>query len=146
MSGENILKCFVDTDVAFDIISGQKPFYNDSMALLQLVEKGQMVISISESVITNLIYLSFESYKIDNLIKKLAKFITACNVLKSNKQILVNALHSDFKDKEDAIQYYIALQNDQDCIITRNAKDYKKFASDLPIYTPSELLALVNHS
>jgi len=39
-------------------------------------------------------------------------------------------LSSDFSDFEDAIQYYTALDNKLEIIITRNKKDFKK--SKLP--------------
>ena len=35
------------------------------------------------------------------------------------------AINSDFKDFEDAMQYYSALEANCDLIITRNEKDFK---------------------
>jgi len=52
--------------------------------------------------------------------------------------IINNALESDFNDFEDAIQYFTAIENGMDCIITRNVDDYKK--SIISVYTPTELL------
>ena len=52
--------------------------------------------------------------------------------------IIHKALESDFNDFEDAIQYFTAIENNMDCIITRNVNDYKK--SIIPVYTPTELL------
>jgi len=51
---------------------------------------------------------------------------------------LINLLESNFNDFEDAIQYFTAIENSMDCIITRNVDDYKK--SIIPVYTPTELL------
>ena len=48
------------------------------------------------------------------------------------------ALNSDFNDFEDAIQYYTAIENNQEIIITRNQPDYK--ASRLPVMTASEFI------
>ncbi len=48
------------------------------------------------------------------------------------------SLDSDFRDFEDAIQYYIALENNLDIILTRNLKDFKK--SKLPVLTAKEYL------
>ncbi len=47
-------------------------------------------------------------------------------------------MNSDFKDFEDALQYFSATDSDCDIIITRNGKDFKK--SLLPVITPKEYL------
>ena len=57
--------------------------------------------------------------------------------------IIRQSLKSDFKDYEDAIQYYCALSIPQvDFIVTRNVKDYRK--STLSVLTPAEAVVLIN--
>ena len=46
---------------------------------------------------------------------------------------------SQFKDFEDALQYYTALKAKADVIITRNGKDFT--ASKIPVMTATEYLA-----
>ena len=48
------------------------------------------------------------------------------------------ALNSEFSDFEDAIQYFTAIENDQDIIITRNQQDFKE--SKIPIMTAGEFI------
>jgi len=48
------------------------------------------------------------------------------------------ALASAFKDFEDALQYYCALDKESSILITRNGKDFKE--SMLPIMSPDEYL------
>jgi hypothetical protein len=43
-----------------------------------------------------------------------------------------------FGDFEDAIQYYLAIENSQEIIITRNLKDFK--ISKIPVMTASEFI------
>ncbi len=45
---------------------------------------------------------------------------------------------TDFKDFEDALQYYSALENRNDVIITRNLKDFQK--SKIPALTAEQFL------
>ena len=45
---------------------------------------------------------------------------------------------SDFEDFEDGLQYFTAIENGQDCIITRNLKDYKK--SRIPVMNAEQYL------
>jgi len=45
---------------------------------------------------------------------------------------------TDFKDFEDGLQYFSAIENDQDIIITRNLKDFKN--SKIPSMTAEQFL------
>jgi len=47
-----------------------------------------------------------------------------------------------FKDFEDGIQFYTALEANCKVIITRNTKDYKN--STIPVFQPKEFLTKVN--
>jgi dienelactone hydrolase len=51
------------------------------------------------------------------------------------------SLASDFKDFEDAVQCYSAVNAKVDCLITRNKRDY--VTDILPILTPEEFLAAI---
>jgi hypothetical protein len=48
------------------------------------------------------------------------------------------ALSSDFKDFEDALQHYSAIEVKSDLIITNNIKDYK--TSLIPVMTPKQFV------
>ena len=52
--------------------------------------------------------------------------------------IIEQALCSSFKDFEDAVQYFCAIENGIDIIISRNTKDYKD--TKIPVYTPAQFL------
>jgi len=62
-------------------------------------------------------------------------------ILVMDRNAIVQALRSDFKDFEDALQNYSAeLNKEIDIIITRNVKDYKN--SNLAIMTPDSYLKM----
>ena len=54
--------------------------------------------------------------------------------------MLLQAISSPFKDKEDALQYYTALNYGADYFITRNIPDYKKATLRLPVMTPAKFM------
>ena len=60
------------------------------------------------------------------------------NVLPLDDKITDLALNSDFKNFEDAVQYFTAIENDQDLIITRNLQDFKE--SKIPVMTAGEFI------
>ena len=55
-------------------------------------------------------------------------------------KIIDLSLNSDFKDFEDAIQYFTALENKIGIIITRNLKDFK--LSKIPVMNADDYLTM----
>lgn len=135
---------FLDTDVAFDILSKREPHFQHSVRLLELAGKDEAVLLISESSLANLIYLSFDIYKLKNAEKRLLDFISACEIISGGKEIMIQAVSSSFKNKENALQYFTALNHGADYFITRNISDYKKVSKRLPVMTPSEFANSIN--
>jgi predicted nucleic acid-binding protein len=131
---------FLDTDVAFDIISKREPYFFDSIPILNLVANDAISILISESSLANLLYLSFDIYKLKEAQIRLVDFISACEIITGGKSTILEALRSKFKDKEDALQYYTALRHGADYFITRNTRDYKFKTGNLPVSTPEEFI------
>ena len=68
---------FLDTDVAFDIISKRLPYFDESVKLLELMIEGKIVLHTSESCVANLIYLASDIYKIKGANEKLVDFLLA---------------------------------------------------------------------
>ena len=68
----------------------------------------------------------------------LRTFKVLVNVLPLDDKITDLALNSEFRDFEDALQYYTAIENDQDLIITRNQQDFKQ--SKKPVMTAGEII------
>ena len=76
---------FLDTDVAFDILSKREPHYKSSVILLELAAKGSIRLIISESSLANLFYLCFDIYKIKDAALKLSDFVGSCEVAMPGK-------------------------------------------------------------
>ena len=113
----NTPNIFLDTDVAFDIISKREPHFTSSISFLQLAAAGKVKLVISESSLANLIYLAIDIYKIKDAVIRLSDFIGTCELVHAGKEVSMNALHSAFKDKEDALQYYTVFHLDVDYFV-----------------------------
>jgi predicted nucleic acid-binding protein len=72
----------------------------------------------------------------------LSNFRQLAHVAAVDERTVDDSLASQFKDFEDAMQYYTALRAKADFIITRNGKDFK--ASRLPVMTATEYLATLD--
>ena len=80
---------------------------------------------------------SIDDKKARTLISDLLDYL---KIIPETEKILRNALNSDFKDFEDAVQVQSALTEDKiKFIVTRNLRDYKK--SQIKAIGPEELFA-----
>jgi predicted nucleic acid-binding protein len=59
-------------------------------------------------------------------------------VVPVDDKVIELALNSDFKDFEDAVQYYCAIENGIKVLITRNLKDFKH--AKIPVLTAEEFM------
>ncbi len=76
------------------------------------------------------------SKKLKEILRKLRLIV---NILPLDDKVIGVALNDDsFTDFEDGLQYFTAIENNQDLIITRNLKDFKE--SKLPVMTARQFL------
>lgn len=131
-------KLLVDTNIIVDLLAKRKNFYQEAQELFTLADQQEIKLYISSLTFANTHYLLSKELTSDEARKILIKFKLLVNILALDDEILDLALSSDFNDFEDAIQYYTALENKLDIIITRNKKDFK--TSKLPVLTAWEYL------
>jgi len=129
---------FLDTNIVLDLLAYRMPFYTEAAKLFSLADKKKLKLSISSLCLADANYILSKQNPEMEVRKILRKFKVLVNVLPLDDKITDLALNSDFKDFEDAIQYFTAIENDQDLIITRNQPDFKE--SKIPIMTAGEFI------
>ena len=73
--------------------------------------------------------------------KALRKLRLLFKITRINENIVDQALTSGFKDFEDALQYYSAIEAKAKYLITRNKSDYK--GEEVIIVSPQEFFAFI---
>ena len=131
-------KIFVGTDIALDLLSEQMPYYTHASQLFTMADKGKLMIYVSSLSFSNLNYLLSRQYSYKEARRILNTFKLLVQVLSVNEKIIGLSLNSEFKDFEDAIQYYTAIENNISTLITRNLKDYKHV--DIAVLTAEDFL------
>lgn len=132
-------KVLIDTDVILDFLFDRKPFSDHSARILSLCESHEISGFVTSVIISNVYYLLRQTASHEKVIEKLTQLISITEVLTTDKSVIMRALHSNFKDFENALQNYSAeLSGEIDLIITRNGKDFKN--SSLGILTPENYL------
>ena len=132
-------KVLIDTDVILDLFFDREPFSEDAAKVLSLCESREITGFITSVIISNVYYLLRRSSTHEKVIEKLTQLMTITEVLTTDKDVILKALNSNFRDFEDALQNYSAEFNGHiDVILTRNIKEYKN--SSLGIMTPGNYL------
>jgi predicted nucleic acid-binding protein len=131
-------KIFADTDIILDLLSNRGPFYTPAAYLFSEADKNKIQLYVSSLSFSNLNYILSRQYSPDQARKKLLKFKTLVTVLAVTDKVVELALSSDFKDFEDGLQYYTAIENNIKTLLTRNLKDYK--TAEIPVMTAEQFL------
>lgn len=134
------MKVFLDTNILIDVLARRQPFHVDSAAVWNLAEQGRIEGVVSVVSFTNVFHI----------VRKLANGPTAQSAIKvlrvvfapvaCDARILTQAIDSEVRDFEDAVQYYSAIQSGADCMLSRDPDDFPR-TSDCPVLTPAEFLS-----
>lgn len=118
-------KLFLDTNIILDFLGERENFYEPAAKLMTLADKKQIEIFTTTTSLTNAFYIlsKFEGQK--TAWEKVRKFKLICGISVADDEVVEKALNSDFKDLEDALQYFSAVATNCEIIITRNEKDFK---------------------
>jgi predicted nucleic acid-binding protein len=133
-------KVFVDTDIIYDLLAKRDPFYSAAARLFTLADEGKVQIFISALSLANIHYLISKQQSESQAKQILRKFKVLVHITPLTEKIIDLALNSEFEDFEDAIQYFSALQNDIEILLTRNLKDYKK--AQISVLTAQDFINL----
>ena len=132
-------KLLIDTNIIIDLLSKRKGVYDDVAQLFSKADQDKLKLTISSLTFANTNYILSKLRSAKDAREILRKFKVLVELLPLNDKITELALSDEsFSDFEDGLQYYSALENDVDIIISRNKKDFK--SSKLPVLTSKEFL------
>ena len=134
-------RIFLDTNVILDLLGERVPFFDSIAKVATLADQKKLTLIVSPLSFTTMDYVLNKYETPKSVLNKLRKFKIICEVCEVNEETIDKALNSSFKDFEDAVQYFCALQSNCSIIITRNGNDFKH--STIPIMTAEEYLSSI---
>lgn len=130
-----MIKIYIYTNVFINAIENRDN--NISKKVLIFLENIKDInIYLNDLSIINIHYIGRKSTEKSELNKTLKTIINSYNLISIDKNIIEDALNSNFKDFKDGIQYFCAKKVETDIIITSNTKDFK--SSSIKILSPKE--------
>lgn len=135
------MRLYLDTNVILDLILNRAPFFDDIARIITLYEMGECELFTSSVSVVNCNYILGKNIDRKQVIDNLKILRSFCSILTVSELEIDKSLNSNFKDFEDAVQYFTCIKNDCNFIITRDLKDFKN--SEIPAITPAEFLASI---
>jgi len=135
-----MIRLLIDTNIIIDLLAKRENFYNEAADLFSRADKKELKLTISSLTFANTNYILTKLKSAKEAREILRKFKVLVELLSLDDKITALALSdNNFLDFEDGLQYYSAIENQIDVIITRNKKDFKN--ANIPILTAKEFLA-----
>jgi predicted nucleic acid-binding protein len=132
-----MMRAYVDTNILVDLVLSRQEFLPNAQRVFAIGYAGEVQLVVSALSFVNTVYLGRKyKYPMDDVLSKLRMIADFVDVADLSGQNVVDMLNSGWRDYEDATQHRSAIDEQADCIVTRNKKDFK--ASTLPVLTPLE--------
>ncbi len=128
-----------DINFVLDIFLKREPFYTAAARLFSMIEDKKIRGFLCALSFPTLFYILAKELAASKAIQILEKLRIVFGVAAVDEKVIDLSLASGFKDFEDAVQYYSALEIRADCVITRNKTDFQ--ADAVAILSPEEFLA-----
>jgi len=133
------MRIFIDTNILIDYVCKRESFYEQAVEVIARSITSENELCFTDISAINTLYIGKKyGYSSEELSQSIDNLLNYSLLSYIDKDVLHKALTSDWKDKEDALQYYSAQASNADCIITRNIDDFQR--SSIPVYTPTALL------
>lgn len=139
------MKAFLDTNILLDLLL-ERDSYEASARILQLRDEGKIDLFVSILTMVNVAYVYQKTVGLNAVIPNMKCLSAIVDVLPMDSDTLEQALYVEGKDFEDTMQYFCAVQNHCEAIITRNEKDFrfsrglKDLPEPIPVYSPDAFL------
>lgn len=134
-------KIFLDTNIVLDFLGERENFYGSAARVLTLADRKEITVYTSPSSISNVYYILAKYENPKAALEKIRKFKVLCNISIMNDEIVERAINSDFQDFEDSMQYFSAIAENCEIIITRNEKDFKNAL--IPVMNAESFLQII---
>jgi predicted nucleic acid-binding protein len=134
------LKAVLDTNIVLDVLLDRHPFSGPAAKIFGWAERSEFSGLLCATTVTTVHYLLSQAFSSRETRQLLSKLLSLFGVAAVNRHVIERALSSSIRDFKDAVLSEAGELAGAECIITRNARDFRK--SPLRILDPAEFLAI----
>jgi len=130
---------FLDTNVLLDVLGERHPHYAAAARLWEEVEKGRLKAAVSAISFNNIYYILRKLVGASKAREAMIALNALFSIVPLDAAVITEAINTELRDFEDAIQYASALRAGADYFVTRDPGDFPE--KPLGVIAPGELVA-----
>lgn len=131
----------LDINIILDWLARREPFYQEAAGLFSLADKEKVFLFTSALSIANINYVLLKQRNQEEAKQIFRKLNLIVGILCLDEKTINLAFNdNEFKDFEDALQYFSAIENWIEIIITRYLKDFEN--SKIPVMTAGQFIEI----
>ena len=138
-----VFKVYIDINVLLDFFLKRRDFI-DTERIIQFILDDKIDACISISVLQTLSFYLQKDFGSRTAKQLLMELLINVKLIESDKQAVMQALTSNFKDIEDAVHYFTAVSHKIDYIITNDIHFQKTALPILPVISVQQFIKKIS--
>ena len=119
------MRVFLDANILVSVLNKEYPLFTYSSRIVSLADKTKFTVFTSPVCLAIAFYFAEKKYKSVSAKRKIQILCNHINIAAANKSTVLQSLNNPaVNDFEDGLEYYSALENKCDCIITEDIDDF----------------------
>lgn len=119
------MKIFLDANILVSVLNKEYPLYTTTSRIVSLADNPKFAVYTSPVCLAIAFYFAEKKHKSILAKKKISILCQHIKIADANKNTVVQSLNNAaIHDFEDGLEYYSAIENKCDCIITEDLDDF----------------------
>lgn len=119
------MKIFLDANILVSVLNKEYPLFTYTSRIISLADKKKFTLFTSPVCLAIAFYFAEKKYKSISAKKKIQILCEHISIASVNKSTVLYSLQNPaVNDFEDGLEYYSAVENKCDCIITEDINDF----------------------
>lgn len=119
------MRIFLDANILVAVINKEYPLFSTASRILSLADKSKFILYTSPVCLAIAFYFAEKKFKSKKAKSKIQLLCEHIHVTAVNESTVLKTLQTPaINDFEDGLEYYSALENKCDCIITEDIDDF----------------------
>lgn len=135
-----VSKIILDANIILDIMLLRSTDVDDLKKIYKAIIEEKFKAYTTTSIVHICAYWLKRAKNIEAAKTAILAMLNDIRIIDAKHDKIVHALQSDMLDIEDALQYYVAMDHQLDCFISRDKKFIKAAKPQLPVYDPATFI------
>lgn len=119
------MRLFLDANILVSVLNKEYPLFTVTSRIVSLADKSKFTLFTSPVCLAIAFYFAEKKYKSVSAKKRIQILCDHLSIASTDKSTVMQSLNNPaVTDFEDGLEYYSALENKCDCIITEDTDDF----------------------